>query len=106
MVLCSKELSVGCNLNLYTKPVLISVNDKTITHTARSITKKRATLFFILVIKKTRIIVKIKDKYADLENVENQARIESTVKIPNVIFSHKNTLTINIPKETGIIKLI
>jgi len=51
------------------------------------------------------IIVKIKEIQAVRENAKNQLIIDSTVKTPNVIFSHKNTLVINIPKRTGIIKL-
>jgi hypothetical protein len=80
-------------------------NNIAIADIAKNTTKRRTTLFFFTLIReKRRIIVKTKETQADLENVKIQIIIDSTVKIPNVILSHKHTLVINIPKETGIIK--
>jgi hypothetical protein len=87
-------------------PFLVIFEDNNnIADIARNTTKRRTTLFFFALIReKTRIIVKTKENQADLENVRTQIIIDSTVKIPNVILSHKHTLVINMPKETGIIK--
>jgi hypothetical protein len=79
-------------------------NNIVIADIARHTTKRRRTLFFILVREKRSIIVKIKEHQADLDNVRIQIIIDSTVKIHNVILSHNRALVINIPKETGIIK--
>ena len=87
-------------------PLILVFEDKdNIADIAKNTTKRRTILFFFTLIReKTRIIVKIKENHADLESVRVQVVIDSTVKIPNVILSHKYTLVINIPKETGIIK--
>jgi hypothetical protein len=88
-------------------PLLSVFEDKdNIADIAKNTTKRKTALFFFTLIReKTRIIVKTKENQADLENVKTQIIIDSTVKIPNVILFHKHTLVINIPKETGIIKL-
>ena len=85
--------------------LVIFEDNNNIADIARNTTKRRTTLFFFtLVREKTRIIVKIIENQADLESVIIQIIIDSTVKIPNAILSHKHTLAINIQKETGIIK--
>ena len=79
-------------------------NNIAIEDIARHATKRRRTLFFILVRVKTIVIAKIKEHQADLDNVRIQIIIDSTVKKLNAILFHKHILAINILKETGIIK--